>query len=256
MRPILKFVTPIMIVLSSVGAASAADHSEARKSFEGFYLGAFGGYSGAKLEGIHDSRELVDCDYYDNTTSPCPADAEIFSGDWTGAGTFGGYIGYNVEHSGLIFGIEADLGGTDINGKAVDSDGVNDYANQEVNWIGSIRARVGTMAGDSTMLYVTGGIGYIDADFTAFNNMEDCEDPGEGDCASGSADISGFTPVVGGGVEHLLTENIALRVEGLYYFATGTNRFNEGELTTDTDDGDYGKIGGLYQVRGGISYRF
>lgn len=255
----MKFVASMAIaaaiVLSSVNMASAADAEAAASPFEGAYVGAFGGFGDARLQGAVDTHEAIDCDVYDNSFPACPEEGEPFKGDWKRSAVYGAFAGYNIAHGGLILGVEADFGSLNAKDEAIDAGG-NDHSKQEVNWVGSLRARVGMQPDTLTLVYGTAGVGYIDSSFQSSNNMDDCRDPQKGDCVTSKTDTSQFTPVVGAGVERFLTDNIALRLEGLYFLPSDTREFDAGELTSDMDNGDYARVGGVYQVRAGISWRF
>ena len=245
---IIRNCSVLAAILATTASAYAADISTpiSPASFEGFYAGAFAGYGAAKIEGIQDSGETVACE---RGGVACPEQAEQFDGDWQGTAAVGGYFGYNMQHSSFVFGLEGDIGFGDINDEAVDAEG-NDLATQEVEWFGSLRGRLGMLAGEATMVYATGGVGYISTVYTAYNNID------RSSRQINDEHIGAFTAVVGAGVEHLVNEHVALRLEGMYFFPTSEHEFDEDELSDDMDDGDYAQIGGLYQVRAGLSFKF
>ncbi len=245
----LRVLCPAAAILVTATSVHAADMrgSIPSASFEGLYVGGFGGYGAAKIEGIQDSREIVDCDGWAPPT--CPEEAEVFDGDWRGSAIFGGYLGYNIKYSGFILGVEGDISVGELSDRAEDY-GANDYATQDVEWLGSVRGRLGMLTGEATMFYATGGVGYISTVYSAFNNVD------EPSRENSKENIGAFTAVAGGGVEHLVNEHVAIRFEGLYFFPTSEHDFNEEELTDDMDEGDYAKIGGVHQVRAGLSFKF
>jgi len=109
----------------------------------------------------------------------------------------GGQIGYNVQSGQLVFGVEADLSGTWI-------DGSNACCGHEFNWLASVRGRAGVaFNGNRTLLYATGGAAWADVDYTS-------------PFGSGFSNTH-FGWVAGGGVEHMLTQNLSARVEYLHY---------------------------------------
>ena len=245
----LRVLCPAAAILVTATSVHAADMrgSIPSASFEGLYVGGFGGYGAAKIEGIQDSREIVDCDGWAPPT--CPEESEVFDGDWRGSAIFGGYLGYNIKYSGFILGVEGDISVGELSDRAEDY-GANDYATQDVEWLGSVRGRLGMLTGEATMFYATGGVGYISTVYSAFNNVD------EPSRENSKENIGAFTAVAGGGVEHLVNEHVAIRFEGLYFFPTSEHDFNEEELTDDMDEGDYAKIGGVHQVRAGLSFKF
>jgi len=117
----------------------------------------------------------------------------------------GGQIGYNLQSGQFVFGVEADFSSTWI-------DGGTACCGHEFNWLASVRGRAGlAFNGNRTLIYGTGGGAWADIDYTA---------PG----------VTGFSNthfgwVAGGGIEHMLTQNLSARVEYLHYSfddATGT----------------------------------
>lgn len=241
MKLIHKTTIAAAALAATVSTGFAADApAPLAPSFEGFYIGAFGGYAGARFDGVVDSSEV---------RNGFPEEAEIFDDSWTGGGAFGAYMGYNLQNDGFVYGVELDAGMASLDADAFD-DGANDTASNELDWFGSARLRLGMTVGDSTLLYATGGLGYISTTFTARNDIFDI------DSEVGEETIGAFTAVAGAGLEHMVSENVGLRVEGLYYFPTADYDFEEDELTSDMDDGDFAKVNGFYQIRGGISFRF
>jgi outer membrane immunogenic protein len=117
----------------------------------------------------------------------------------------GAQIGYNLQSGKFVFGLEADMSGVFVDGSTA-------CCGHEFNWLASARGRAGVaFNGNRTLLYATGGAAWADVDYTA---------PG----ASGFSNTH-FGWVAGGGIEHMLTQNVSARVEYLHYGfdeATGT----------------------------------
>lgn len=114
----------------------------------------------------------------------------------------GVHVGYNWHKpSNLVFGIEGTL-------SFLDDDDLTDY-------LATIRGRIG-VAMDRSLLYATGGVAFL-----GYN--EDLADLLEDDPAIGF--------VVGAGLEHKLTNNFSVGVEGLYYDVSSEfdlSRFGDG----------------------------
>jgi outer membrane immunogenic protein len=109
----------------------------------------------------------------------------------------GGQIGYNLQTGQLVFGVEADLSSAWI-------DGGNSCCGHEFNWLASVRGRAGvTFNGNRTLIYATGGAAWADVDYTS-------------PFGTGFANTH-FGWVAGGGIEHMLTQNLSARVEYLHY---------------------------------------
>jgi outer membrane immunogenic protein len=135
--------------------------------------------------------------------------------DWTAAGTTvndngsgwfgGGQMGYNWQRGALVFGVEADLSSGGMGGSAA-CPGFT--CSHDVNWLASVRGRLGVAAnGNRTLFYATAGGAWADVDYSSTAG------PGFSDRLSGW--------VVGGGIEHMLTPRMTARVEYLYYAFDG-----------------------------------
>jgi outer membrane immunogenic protein len=148
----------------------------------------------------------------------------------------GGQVGYNMQFGSFVAGVEADLQYADMGGKRrlVNVNGVwQDVSAGGLDYFGTVRARLG-LAIDRALVYGTGGFAY-----------------GGGDSNNDSDDTStGWT--LGGGVEYGVTNNVTVKLEGLYVnldrggddtvFRTGA--FN------NRDDLEFGV------VRGGLNFKF
>lgn len=178
--------------LGFVSAAQAADPiiyeqppvmmPAAMYDWSGFYAGLTGGYA------------TGDADW--SATLP---DGGSFDVD----GAFiGGVAGYNVQNGAWVYGVEGDLVWSDIDGSdvALDGDGISG----EINWMGSVRGRLG-YAFDNILPYVTAGVAFGDTDVSIV---------GPGFAASDSQMHVGWT--AGLGVEVGVTQNISASLEYRY----------------------------------------
>jgi outer membrane immunogenic protein len=105
------------------------------------------------------------------------------------------HIGYNWQRtSNLVFGIEGDVNFVD-----------------DIEYLASIRARIGLAAGP-TLFYATGG--------GAILGFED-------DLGGDDDEVTGY--VAGLGVEHKLRQNVSVGLEGLYY------NFDDDDVVEDLD---------------------
>lgn len=140
------------------------------------------------------------------------------AGDPTGA-VFGGQIGYNWQAASVVFGVEGDFDGATIenSGNAVTSSiilpgaPVGVQASSRVNWLASIRGRLGYTWGPG-MIYITGGGAWDNTDIktlacdTAFVT-----------CASNNFSHTSNGWAGGAGFQWLLTPNWIARAEYLFY---------------------------------------
>jgi outer membrane immunogenic protein len=227
--------------LPSKSTAPSAPKMSSVSAFEGFYIGGFGGFGGTSFQGLIDSSELPES----------AEEIELFSGDFSSGAVYGGLIGYNVVQGRWVMGLEADLGMSDNSALAQEDDEpLEEFATQEINYQGSIRFRLRALAGNDTMLYATAGVAFVNSNITAYDEWLDF------DAEVGSKDLTSIGYVVGAGVEHMITQNISLRGEGLYFGEMQKHSFQENELHGDQDAGDNVSIGGHYQIRAGLSYHF
>jgi opacity protein-like surface antigen len=110
----------------------------------------------------------------------------------------GGHIGCNWERGAFVFGVESDIG----------------VAN-DVDYLASVRGRIGTAAWSRSHLYLTAGVAFasFDRDFKLkydHAGYEYYHRHDEGD------DETGW--VLGAGWEYLIKDNMSFGLEGLYYW--------------------------------------
>lgn len=107
----------------------------------------------------------------------------------------GAQIGFNVQHDAIVFGVEADIQASGLSQTV----GAGTVA---LDYLGTVRARIGVDVGNGVLPYLTAGIAY------------------------GQGRVSPPAPVetqfhtgwaVGGGVEFKLQEQVSLKGEYLYY---------------------------------------
>lgn len=148
----------------------------------------------------------------------------------------GAHAGYNFQSGRFVYGIEGDV---DIApGKGDDEQRGGDVNGLDTNFMASIRARAG-LAFDRSLIYVTGGYAYLDADGVVRNVPQQ---------SNISTSFNGLT--VGGGWEHAWTNALTFRLEYRY-----TN-FDLKAEDYDTAGYRLGFEPDLHAVRAGISYKF
>ncbi len=147
-----------------------------------------------------------------------------------GCGVSGGFVyGFNYQFDRAVVGLEGDFtwGGRtgDHHDTTSAGDKIGEYYN--VKWQTSVRARVGWLSNDDTLFYITGGPSWMRGE------MEDI--------LTGQKDANThFGYVIGGGIEHAVTENIHLRAEYLFsaYKAKTYGPYTCNECVTDVANGD------------------
>jgi outer membrane immunogenic protein len=174
-------------------------------TWTGLYAGVNGGYGWTS--NLNASSTFVD-----------PTGATVITPATTGlnatGAVFGGQLGYNWQAANWVFGVEGDFDGASIekfnNASAtVVTAGfnINEPFHTNVNWLASIRGRLGYVWGPG-MIYATGGGAWANVDF-------DAGGPGNDSALTSTSTKSGW--VVGAGYEWLINPNWSLRGEYLYY---------------------------------------
>jgi outer membrane immunogenic protein len=182
-------------------------------SWAGSYLGLNAGYGWSRFK-VKDPTE------FDHTGVVFHYDDFSFNGSgWF----FGLQNGYNWQSGAWVFGFESDLqlaringdknfhasifGNTTNNSRTFDTD-----VSSDINWFGTVRARLGYSVTPAMLIYATGGFAYGEVRSQLFFPL-----------ATG-----GFTNFVavdthtrfgysaGGGIEHKIAPNVSLKAEYLY----------------------------------------
>jgi outer membrane immunogenic protein len=174
-------------------------------SWTGFYVGA---HLGAAWQDPRATGAYVDDDAVRNTVTNA-AKSSGFLG--------GGQIGYNWQTGIFVYGLEADISGLSGSGRvgqlavsAVDPDAFM-ASSSELKWLGTVRGRLGaTFFNNRTLVYATGGWAYGRVNNT---HTETSPDPTSATWVENST-RNGYA--VGGGIEHMLTPNWTVRLEGLF----------------------------------------
>ncbi len=130
--------------------------------------------------------------------------------------TGGGQIGYNYQFGSGLFGLEADVSGTNLRNYSIiggdDSTILPVGLKSDIN--GTIRARLG-MVVSNTLLYVTGGAAWANVkgagvELGNFNN------PNPVDPARYAFDKTLWGAVIGAGVEYMVSPNWIVGAEYLH----------------------------------------
>ncbi|MER8576140.1 porin family protein [Mesorhizobium sp. M1338] len=199
------FVASVFVTALMAGTALAADTMVELPVASNYNW--TGGYVGAQIGG---GWSKVDQPWGFSEASPDIFDQD----DADGSGVLGGvHAGYNWQSGSFVFGGEADINATSIDGDDGGSGG--DINGFEAQWIGSVRARAG-VSFDRMLIYGTGGYAYL-------HGKADTRDPGREE--SHSASFNGWT--VGAGAEYAITDKITVRGEYRYAdFGSKTIVFN------------------------------
>ena len=171
----------------------------------------------------------------------------------------GGQIGYNWQMQSWVWGIEADIQGTDEKGSRAFSFTpppalTNNLAptitlpfalSQKIDWFGTVRGRVGVLATPTVLLYATGGLAYGQV-----NSSETVGGPLPAAFSQSSTNV-GWT--VGAGIEGAIGGNWTAKLEYLYVdLGTVSGSFT----LPNTDIISHSSHITDNVLRAGINYRF
>ena len=154
--------------------AAASSAASAALTWTGLYVGGHGGWGWTS----NSSATTMSSDPSPVIPGPFFAPATAYELDGDGA-VFGGQIGYNWQAGNWVLGVEGDITGTRIEGfhsQAVSTNpafgsvtGGTSFMRQDVEWIASVRGRLGYTWG-SDMIYVTGGAAWAKVNYAADAN--------------------------------------------------------------------------------------
>jgi outer membrane immunogenic protein len=201
-------------------------------SWTGFYLGIEGG------GGWADTQQT---DTAGTTSGPYRQSG----------GLVGGTVGYNWQVSNVVFGVEADMSWTDIDGSVslptLCTAGQGTVCFTNMDWLNTDRARLGLAFGTSGvnwLAYITGGA----AGAEIHSGQESCNTPIPGALASCGTRTE-WAGVYGGGIEAMFAQNWSVKVEYLHT-DFGTHTFYTVFIPVSARESN------VNIVRAGINYHF
>jgi outer membrane immunogenic protein len=224
------------VVISTAGAAMA-DGMPGRSVKDAPYVAPYswtGFYGGANLGGAWIENDSMVASPADAGTAafwgPCnAAGACPFNrSPGNGSGAIGGLqFGYNLQFQSFLVGIEADIQGSTArtsHGISLTNAGTgfvpfSGAGVASLEWLGTVRARLGFLLGPSVLAYATGGLAYGEVGRTwgqAFPSLA-----GQNVLGESSSWETGWT--AGGGLEYLIAPRVTLGAEYLYVALPGDN---------------------------------
>lgn len=229
-------------------------------SWTGFYAGA---NIGASLTSNYnaDAQAGSGFSFHDDNSGLAAATLDTGTGGIAG----GGQAGYNWQYGSFVVGAEADISGLHAGGGSswtsfatLQGSTLTTYANELLEYLGTVRARLGYVLYDRWLVYGTGGLAYGEVSNNGSVTMNSA--PGNVWSNSSSGMRTGYA--LGGGVEYALTDNIALRLEG-YYYNLGSklntdvgNAAVQGNPSLNTYNLIYKTTNAGDIVRVGVDYKF
>lgn len=255
----------ILAAMSLIPAAHAADIATKATprpvyetpSWQGFYVGAQAAYGR--------SGEAVSIAGNDNIASTLisvgviPGSLNPQADGWLG----GAHVGYNWQFGNIVTGIEASFEFSGVDGSAAQSLtlgpvgfplGISTTVRSELEWLGTVTARVGTVIGDRLLVFGRGGLAYGDVSYTVTHSLAAPAPFGRDVVGSFSDTRFGWT--VGAGAEYAINPRWTARITYDYV------DLGSGDAVHGTAFGPLA-IGftaaqdfTLHKVGGGVSYRF
>jgi outer membrane immunogenic protein len=250
------FVIFLAIATFCVSAQAQSHGSTSDYTFRGFYVGANVG--GTWMNGDTGFTPLPDVPTFfslkPTTLSPDPSG---FMG--------GGQAGYNwVADNSFMFGLETDMQGASLDGTQtvtpiIQSDGSPAgagsflQAHSESNWLGTLRARAGFVAGERWLIYGTGGMAYGHVAWNGQTNYL----AGGGCCIYAAAfDDNKVGWTAGGGIEYLVGQHWSLGAEYLYV-DLGDERFAADSVPPNPPLQVQYNVNSIFHVvRGKLNFKF
>jgi outer membrane immunogenic protein len=168
--------------------------------------------------------------------------ASLFSSDYDVNGAiYGAHVGYNFQRGNVVFGVEAGINGTDIDGSTDVL--VLGKSERELDWYATATARLG-YAADKLLFYGFGGVAWGTINTTLSVPLLNAS-------VSGESDHVGWT--AGLGVEYAMTERFSVRVEYSHVdFGEETASLNLGNGLSIDDEVDMT----IDAIKIGASYKF
>jgi outer membrane immunogenic protein len=218
---LLGMITVTTLAVGLGGHASAADMGQPVYkapppgwTWNGFYIGGHVGYgwmrSTDQISGGNAASSVFLAG--NGVATSIPLDPKGFVG--------GAQIGYNWQFAPRwIAGIEADIAGTDFDttNTLLDTFGSRPMiATEQLNWLGTVRARLGFTPAARWLVYGTGGLAYGRASLsTVLTNTAVCA--GLNICPAGAASawLTGWS--AGAGAEWAFLNNWTVRLEYLHF---------------------------------------
>lgn len=248
-----KLLATAAVALVWAGAAQAADpiiyeqplmspQPIAQFDWSGFYVGANAGYGGGTFEHPFAIDDVIgDFDLIGSLDISA------------GGGLAGVQAGYNMQFNQWVAGVETDIQWSGIKGELAagatfTAPGAPTFGlagGTEVEWFGTLRARLGYTPVDRFLVYGTGGLAY-----GRVNSYY------EGDLGGAFGDSTSDTEwgwTVGAGVEYAFTDRLSMKTEYLYTDLGERTLFDGTVFGEDVSIGSDVKF---HTVRAGLNFHF
>ena len=191
----------------------------------GFYIGINGGWIGAANDTINNTGTDTGSGGLGTALGLGLIPSSVNNGGNGNGYLIGGQVGFNWQAGAAVFGIEADFDGVSaLNTTIVGPSSAAAFAapvttqyNQEINWLSTVRGRIG-IAGSSTFFaYATGGLAVGEVKLGSQFICPTCAPPAITESTATNANTTtalGWT--AGGGLEVMITPHWSVKAEYLY----------------------------------------
>jgi outer membrane immunogenic protein len=161
------------------------------------------------------------------------------NGDFDDGFVGGVHVGYDWQSGNIVYGAVLDISYTDIGDeqRAFSRSPAEYVISRDLDYLATLRGRLGYAFNENFLGYVTGGVAYGDVDFSY---RQGAASPGTPTTFGGQDNDFGYT--VGGGVEARVTQNWSVGLEYLYT-NLGGNDFGANLVNTTAGVGPFGDAG-------------
>ena len=262
----MRFAVSAIALLACTSLASAADlggpsyggslkddYAAPAYNWTGLYVGGHVGYGWGEWDGT-----LT----YDEGEGPVPGvwdnpNQSIDSDGWLG----GLQVGFNRQFGSFVWGVEADVSWTDMGGGGTFDTASGFYRwniQQDLDWYGTVRARLGFLPTQNILIYATGGVAY--GETSASHTSADLTNNGF-ISGRGSASEHHIGWAAGAGGELMLANNWTVRAEWIHvdlgkadYHLKGTNYYANPPVPYSTDAFPADLTFDVFRL--GVNYKF
>jgi outer membrane immunogenic protein len=251
----MKKLTVMAAAAAFVGGASIASAADLGGSYKdapvasygpghswaGLYIGGSAGFGTGETSGKLGFGDRID-NVLDNINEEVGINfASLFQSEYDVNGAiYGAHVGYNFQRGNLVFGLEAGINGSDIDGSTDVL--VFGKSERELDWYATATARLG-YAVDKVLFYGFGGVAWGTINTTLSVPLLNAS-------VSGESEHVGWT--AGLGVEYAMTERFSVRVEYSHVdFGEETATLDLGRFSVD-DEVDMS----IDAIKIGASYKF
>jgi outer membrane immunogenic protein len=176
----------------------------------------------------------------------------------------GAQLGYNWQVQNIVFGLETDISGSSLKAsQTVNTTTPSAFIlvySTKADYVGTVRARLGTLITPKLLTYLTGGFAYGQVTHSYSETQVHTPGPVLFDQSAGTAKSLNRGWTVGGGLEWAVTNDLSVRGEYLYVnlsghsFTTSSNNLNCGVADACSFTLNPGHLG-LNMARVGLNYK-